>query len=113
MSLYLDLREPLPPLDDLMKDGGRLLIIEVLRRMPYAEYLQTNHWQSVRDETWRRCAGRCRQCGKRGHDVHHLSYEHIGCEKEDDTELLCAEHHRIFHENWQLKVRREGERQFS
>lgn len=83
-----------------MADGGKLLIVYCLREMPYAEYLQTNHWQSVREETMRRCGWRCRWCGHKAHHVHHLSYENRGCEKEEDTFALCTKHHKMMHENW-------------
>lgn len=114
MSYYLDMREPLPSVEELMAGGGKLLVIEILRRMPYTEYLETEWWQNVRKETWSRHAGLCAWCGEIGHDVHHLEdyWKCRGRETEKDTVLLCLEHHRLFHENWQLKVRKEGERQF-
>lgn len=112
MSDYLDFSDPLPTLEELNKDGGKLLVLEILRRMPYDEYRETIWWQGVRDETWKRCGGRCRWCGKRGFDVHHMTYGSRGRETENDTALLCRECHTLFHENWMLKVRREGERQF-
>jgi len=109
---WLDLREPIPPLEELMKNGGHGLINEIFKRMPYEEYLESAHWKEKRKYFWRKFGGRCCWCGEQGHEVHHLTYDNRGNEQDEDCILLCKPHHKVFHKNWELKVRQEGKWQF-
>lgn len=89
----------LPPIEALMANGGRLLVTFVLREMPYAEYLLTNHWAAVRLMALRHHGRRCGICLRtHGLEIHHVTYENRGCEKPEDVIPLCAEHHALRHE---------------
>lgn len=79
------------------------LMIAMLRSLPYDEYLKTGHWQSVRDECNSRFWSRCAICASdRDLDVHHRTYENIGCERSYDVVLLCRDCHGIFHSNGKI-----------
>lgn len=105
----------------LMADGGRLLCIYVLKDMAstregyWNEYLQTNHWQSIKERTYKIHGRRCTlgvNC-EGPLDVHHISYENLGEEKPEDTEILCRKHHHMKHEAEKAFVRAQMERQFN
>lgn len=66
--------------------------------VPYADYLQTAHWRSVRDQALRRAKWRCEQCQtKRELQVHHRTYERLGQEAPGDLVVLCAGCHENEH----------------
>ena len=72
-----------------------------LQFMPYAEYLQTDHWKRVRQMKLNRSDGRCEKCPARKNlQVHHKTYEHRGLEDYylDDLILLCDICHRLEHQ---------------
>jgi hypothetical protein len=74
-----------------------------LRWMPYADYLKTDHWQSIRAETLDRCDNQCMVCNQdHGLDVHHRTYERRGRELPGDTIALCRWCHDLFHANGRL-----------
>lgn len=84
--------------EELMANGGHNLANWVLSEMPYDEYLQTNHWKSVKEMAFRIHGKRCFVCGSTWRvDVHHVRY-HRGEEKADDVFPLCREHHNTQHE---------------
>lgn len=58
--------------------------------MRYEEYLQTPHWQRIKQKMYE-AHGECQSCGKKYNlDVHHLNgYENIGHEKFSELRLLC------------------------
>lgn len=102
-------------LEELMADGGKLLVVAVLQSLPYRrEYLKTNHWQDIKNRTWRLQRGRCLRTGCDGglHDVHHNNYENVGMESVEDVEGLCRKHHEEFHLHWKMVVHNEGKKQF-
>lgn len=73
--------------------------IERLAQMPYALYLKTPHWQSVRAAALKRAEGRCALCNRPdGLQVHHRSYERKGCERPADVTVLCDSCHRSHHQ---------------
>jgi hypothetical protein len=77
--------------------------IAELRAMPYADYLQTEHWQAVRKATLERDEHRCQLCRSTERlQVHHNTYERRGCEDPDDTITLCGDCHQTFHDHRQL-----------
>jgi len=67
---------------------------KMVTSMPYAEYLQSEHWQHVRRAKLAE-ASECEAEGK--HDgaleVHHKHYDTLGKESLDDLIVLCAKHH--------------------
>jgi hypothetical protein len=77
--------------------------IEALRRLPYREYLQTEHWQQVRQRALRRAKYRCELCNSGTvMNVHHRSYAQLGYEDPKDLIVLCepchAKHHDVLPE---------------
>jgi len=76
-----------------------------LRSLAYSAYRQTRHW-TRRSRAFRDAADSiCVLCGLseeisgdwlRFH-VHHLTYEHLGYEKDSDLVLLCAPCHHLVH----------------
>jgi hypothetical protein len=72
-----------------------------LSRLPYSEYLRTPHWQAIRTRVLQRADGICKRCHVMGRrlDVHHLTYDRLGREREWDLRVLCdachAAEHRI------------------
>jgi hypothetical protein len=51
----------------------------------YAEYLQTPHWRSLRAWALERAGNRCQLCGSAKElEVHHNTYERLGCEWPSD-----------------------------
>jgi HNH endonuclease len=72
--------------------------IRVPPEMSYEEYLATMWWAWRRGRTLRQDGYRCRRCGTRkGLQVHHLSYKHLGDEPDEDLVTLCRECHARFH----------------
>lgn len=90
--MNLDLKLP-------SEDGGKSVVNQVLREMPYSEYLRTEHWRRVRERVLERCRWKC-QCGERAWHAHHLTYENRGHEQPGDVIGLCAACHEKFHQNW-------------
>lgn len=78
--------------------------IERLRALPYAEYLQSEHWQDIRKAALKRSRYRCQVCNtsERTLNVHHRTYEHRGEEYAADVIVLCENCHEIFHLNGKL-----------
>ncbi len=74
--------------------------VEVLRTMPYDEYLTSDHWKFVRGLALERDEYKCRLCGIReGLQVHHANYDHRGQEDQylNDLVTLCGNCHATFH----------------
>lgn len=71
-----------------------------LRSMPYAAFLNTKYWRSVRSEKITQAEGKCEYCGcALSLQVHHKTYENHGREHEhlDDLVVLCADCHKREH----------------
>lgn len=80
------------------KQLAQLQEIQALKEMPYAEYLQTKHWQSLRADMLRRAKYKCSLCNQGGQlHVHHRTYENRGNEPYADLIVLCADCHSKFH----------------
>lgn len=72
----------------------------------YEEYLESAHWQRVREERVEAVDRMCERCGegaKRRGDrwvglhVHHLNYERVGRELPTDLRVLCIHCHEVEH----------------
>lgn len=86
--------ENLPPLEPEPVDE-----MERLQRLPYRVYLRTGHWQKVRKEALDRAGHRCALCNRQdGLQVHHRTYERLGCERGADVIVLCDACHKRHHE---------------
>lgn len=85
------------------------------RRIAYADYLLSDHWKLTRQLALQRAGNRC-QCGQcplasfyphelrewfpRSYsrlEVHHLTYERLGAEVDDDLLVLCGWCHSRLH----------------
>ncbi len=113
----LDLRPQFPADYDHRKDGGRLIITMALKEMPYADYLLTNHWQTIRLQALKDARYRCFLCQKAVPlDVHHVNgYACRGEEQPEDVVALCAGPdgcHKYMHEVLAARARSAGEQQF-
>jgi len=72
--------------------------VAALRALPYADYLQSDHWWRVRDTLFKKAHYRCDLCNGPGPlNVHHKTYERIGCEHYEDLIVLCQPCHATFH----------------
>lgn len=73
---------------------------------PYASnpgYLASTRWRELRSRVIRAASGRCTKCNISsfrcrerygcGLDVHHLTYERFGNERDDDLSVLCRRCH--------------------
>lgn len=63
----------------------------------YASYLQSPHWLATREWALERSRRRCEECGARGVDVHHLTYDRVGAELPGDLIVLCRRCHDYAH----------------
>ena len=68
-------------------------------RRRHRTYLGSRQWKDTRERVVYRSNLSCERCGAvfgtaRGLDVHHKTYERVGCEHDDDLEVLCATCHR-------------------
>jgi hypothetical protein len=84
--------------------------IAALRRLPYAEYLQTAHWQRVRTLALEQAGHSCDLCARGARlEVHHRTYERIGFERQSDLIVLCHDCHSDFHRSLVLRAIRATE----
>jgi 5-methylcytosine-specific restriction endonuclease McrA len=85
--------------------------IAALRRLPYAEYLKTAHWQRVRALALETAGHACELCAStEALQVHHRTYERLGFEQPDDVITLCDDCHRDHHRALVLRAIRATER---
>lgn len=69
-----------------------------LKKMPYSEYLKTEHWLKTRKAALARAKYACQVCATTKRlNVHHRTYENRGCEHPEDLTVLCEEHHALYH----------------
>lgn len=66
----------------------------------YQDYLKTPRWRKVRDAALRLANFRCSACpSKRELHVHHLTYDRLGNERDEDLRVLCKACHSGEHFN--------------
>jgi hypothetical protein len=72
--------------------------LQVLRTMPYLDYLLTEEWLETRNRKLKQAHFSCQLCGSGGLlDVHHRTYERRGHEDMADLIVLCHSCHGKFH----------------
>lgn len=77
--------------------------IAELRAMPYLDYLKTQEWIRRRIVKLQIAEYRCQLCNSsESLQVHHRTYERLGCEKMGDLLVLCRACHAHFHERLRL-----------
>ena len=71
---------------------------EQVIRMTYHDYLQTERWKEFRKTVLEHYGKKCCRCGREAWlNIHHLTYERLGCEKLSDVIVLCKECHMAEH----------------
>lgn len=89
--------------DTILSEFAKRARRRILRAMPYAEYLQTDHWKIVRADALVRAGERCQLCNSKTKlNVHHRTYTNRGNEQPGDLIVLCNDCHTTFHENGRL-----------
>ena len=64
----------------------------------YQVYLNSSEWRRTRNRALKRAGFQCSKCpARRSLEVHHLTYERLGCERDADIEVLCVTCHRGEH----------------
>lgn len=65
----------------------------------YDEYLDSDWWQHVRRRRLALADYQCEECGDNDQvlHVHHLNYDRLGCERDEDLAVLCEKCHRGKH----------------
>lgn len=87
---------------------GSLELVGYLRSIPYSEYRQSRWWRERREAfrathdfcwlcTFSKTAARSGEPIDLRFHVHHLSYERLGEEQDDDLVLLCSRCHNLVH----------------
>ena len=75
-----------------------------MNRHEYEIYLRSDEWNSIRQSVLMRASYQCEQCMNAGRlHVHHLTYERVGNENEDDLIVLCEDCHNSEHPEKHLK----------
>ncbi len=87
------------PQTTVLRTGRRKPRRKSRRRLSkgYKRYLHSEAWLTVRALVIHRDGHRCRVCGRKGRDVHHVHYRTIYCESGAELVTLCPECHRYEH----------------
>jgi len=78
--------------------GGLARRVRLARRRVWYRnvYLRSAHWRARRARAIARAGGSCERCGKPGRlEVHHVTYERLGRERDRDLRALCHRCHQI------------------
>lgn len=79
-------------------------------RVNYADYIRSPEWRVKATIMKARANWQCQNCGRAASDatldVHHLTYERLGYERQDDLLVLC----RSCHERYEREKRRNAAR---
>lgn len=77
----------------------------------YKAHMRSPEWRAFRREIVTARGGKCEICQAWGRlDVHHLTYERLGCERPEDVLVVCRECHEALHGRFdaaERRVRRE------
>ena len=66
-------------------------------RLKYISYLESPEWRAKRQVIFERDGRKCVLCGEDGIQVHHLTYDRIGHEDNDDLISVCLNCHAKIH----------------
>jgi len=79
-------------------------------KIDYHEYIKSDVWRARAISAKERAEYRCQVCNATGNNstlhAHHRTYERLGMEEPGDITVLCADCHKVFHDNG--KVKRNG-----
>lgn len=72
------------------------------RKRLYNNYINSSAWNQSLPRLARieKAHGRCELCGRKGKEVHHLTYERIGAELPQDLMYVCLSCHEELHVKW-------------
>jgi len=88
-----------------MDEDDSVCGLEILWRVThkelyYKKYIQSEIWRSFRNRIFKKRGFKCELCdSKKNLQLHHITYERIGKEDENDVIILCQECHKKAHEN--------------
>lgn len=92
------------------------------RSRQYESYLNSFDWYLKRRAALGRANNRCQKCGEtRGLEVHHLTYAHLGAEREEDLLVVCKDCHekedserkvRVERKVWEARVNGWAEKKY-
>lgn len=70
-----------------------------MTRPKYQEYINGPAWEAVRKRILKRARGKCEKCRARSStlQVHHLTYDRLGKERDADLLAVCGPCHQAFH----------------
>ena len=64
----------------------------------YGQYLASSHWRKARKRKLQAAQGKCERCGSEEClQIHHKSYDNLGCEHEEELQVLCRRCHDYIH----------------
>lgn len=79
----------------------------------YKEYIVSSSWKQKRWVAIQRANNRCQRCGKSIKEVplqvHHLTYDRLGCERDEDLLVVCAPCHEKEDEKRRIAVEKRSE----
>jgi 5-methylcytosine-specific restriction endonuclease McrA len=85
-------------IDDISARIKDLVGSDCLCKMPYKDFLKTEYWQKLREQTKERDGNACVVCnGSDRLEVHHRTYKRRGFEHPSDLVTLCHDCHSTFH----------------
>lgn len=72
-----------------------------MNKQEYEAYLHSSAWRQKRHWARLRAHGKCQRCGerfvKKEVHVHHLTYERVGHERQEDLQAICKGCHEFIH----------------
>ena len=87
--------------------------ISAALRRRYDEYMNSLKWRKRRNRALKRAGFRCQRCGATAQDgrleVHHLTYERLGHEADDDLLVLCHDCHRQADREREKELQQRGQ----
>lgn len=88
-----------------------------MNKQEYHAYLRTPAWKMKRDGKLFDAGYRCERCGYEGLDmpldVHHLTYDRVGNERDSDLIVLCRSCHEMEHKPGQSEISRKTDEIFA
>ena len=73
--------------------------IQIKDKESYKEYLQSPRWKAIRKRLYKEYNYKCALCGSgKNLNVHHITYENLGEENDEDLTVLCQVCHKKIHE---------------
>lgn len=86
---------------ELLRSGYSIKRVLQLRKMPYSQYLNTEHWQVLREAIYCRDGYQCADCGAGNNikylEAHHCTYTNRGNESLNELTTLCRDCHEERH----------------